>query len=106
MNINLKAKQFASYVKETPEFNAMYKSKMDLEKNKALKKKLDLYLSKKSSIYNRYDLDDVPKMLSRLNKEYEDFFNLPLISNHINNTKQFNEMMEKAYKVIESELLR
>ncbi|WP_042272977.1 YlbF family regulator [[Clostridium] dakarense] len=47
MDINHKAREFASYVKNTKEFKAMNKSKADLDKNRSLKKKLDSYVNKK-----------------------------------------------------------
>ncbi|MEG1363554.1 MAG: YlbF family regulator [Clostridia bacterium] len=106
MDINNKAREFASYVKNTKEFKDMNKSKSDLEKNRSLKKKLDSYINKKNNIYSNYRIDDASIKINQLNQEYSDFFNLPLIDNYMQNTKQFNSMMEQLYKTIEKELLK
>ncbi|MBO3445605.1 MULTISPECIES: YlbF family regulator [Clostridia] len=106
MDINHKAKEFASYVKNTKEFKAMNKSKADLDKNRSLKKKLDSYINKKNSIYSNYRMEDASIKMNQLNQEYSDFFNSPIVSNYMQSTKQFNSMMEQLYKTIEKELLR
>ena len=106
MDINQKAKEFANYIKNTHEFKYMNKCKMDIDKNKALKKQFDSYLNKKNMIYSRYKVEDAKTKLENLNREYDTFFNLPLISNYMEATKEFNLMMEKLYKTIEKELMR
>jgi len=106
MDINQKARDFANYVKNTSEFKTMNKSKMDLEKNRNLKKQLDSYINKKNIIYSNYKIEDASKRISQLNRDYNDFFNLPLVSNYMQATKQFNSMMENLYKSIEKELLK
>lgn len=106
MDINQKAREFADYVKNTSEFKTMNKSKMDLEKNRTLKKQLDSYINKKNTIYSNYKIEDASKKISQLNRDYHDFFNLPLVLNYMQATKQFNSMMEHLYKSIEKELLK
>ncbi len=106
MNINQKAKEFATYVRNSDEFKAMAKSKLELEKNRTLKKQLDNYLNKKSSIYSNYRMEDAAKMMVKLNTEYEDFFNLPLVYKYMLATKDFNSLMEGLYKTIEKELIK
>jgi cell fate (sporulation/competence/biofilm development) regulator YmcA (YheA/YmcA/DUF963 family) len=106
MDINQKAREFADYVKNTSEFKIMNKSKMDLEKNRTLKKQLDSYINKKNTIYSNYKIEDASKRISQLNRDYHDFFNLPLVLNYMQATKQFNSMMENLYKSIEKELLK
>lgn len=106
MDINQKAREFADYVKNTSEFKIMNKSKMDLEKNRTLKKQLDSYINKKNTIYSNYKIEDASKKISQLNRDYHDFFNLPLVLNYMQATKQFNSMMESLYKSIEKELLK
>jgi len=106
MDINQKAREFADYVKNTSEFKTMNKSKMDLEKSRTLKKQLDSYINKKNTIYSNYKIEDASKKISQLNRDYHDFFNLPLVLNYMQATKQFNSMMEHLYKSIEKELLK
>lgn len=106
MDINHKAKEFASFVKSTNEFKTMNKCKTELEKNRSIKKKLDLYINKKNSIYSNYRMEDASIKMNQLNQEYNDFFNLPLVSSYMQSTKQFNSMMEQLYKTIEKELLK
>ncbi len=106
MDINQKARDFANYVKNTSEFKTMNKSKMDLERNRTLKKQLDSYINKKNTIYSNYKIEDASKKISQLNRDYYDFFNLPLVLNYMQATKQFNSMMENLYKSIEKELLK
>lgn len=106
MNINQKAKEFASYVKSTDEFKYMNKCKADLEKNRSLKKQLDIYISKKNNICSRNSIDEAPIKLSQLNKSYVEFFNNTVVAEYMNATKDFNSMMESLYKTIEHELLK
>ncbi len=106
MDINSKAKEFANFIKNTNEFKDMNKSKINLEKNRNLKKQLDAYINKKNTIYSNYRMEDASKKILQLNKEYSDFFNLPSVSNYMKYTKQFNSMMENLYKSIEKELLK
>ncbi|MGL6105284.1 YlbF family regulator [Romboutsia sp.] len=106
MDINQRAKEFSYYVKNTPEFKALNKSKTDLEKNKSIKKQFDVYITKKNSIYSNYTIEDAARKMNLLNKDYEDFFNLPLVSNYVKTTKQFNIMMENLYNIIERELIK
>lgn len=106
MDINEKAKELAYYIKGTKEFKTMNKYKNELEKNKSLKKHLDTYLSKKNQIYSRYKIDDANKRVSKLDKEYINFFNDPLVTNYMNSTNKFNSMMKKIYSSIENELLK
>lgn len=106
MDINQRAKEFAYYIRNTPEFKAMNKSKLDLEKNKSIKKQFDTYINQKNNIYSNYSIEDASKKLSILNSNYKDFFSIPLVSNYINKTKQFNSMMENLYNTIEKELLK
>lgn len=106
MDINKKAKEFATYIKNTDEFKLMNKCKRDLDKNRSIKRQFDTYLSKKNNIYSNNDMKDVSRRINTLNKEYEDFFNLPLVSSYMESTKKFNAMMEYLYKTIEKELLK
>ena len=106
MDINQKAKELAYYIKGTREFKTMSKYKEELEKNKSLKKHLDAYLNKKNQIYSRYKIDDANKRISKLDKEYINFFNDPLVTNYMNSTNEFNSMMKKIYSSIENELLK
>jgi len=106
MNINQLSKEVALFIKNTNEFKAMNKSKLELDKNKIIKKQFDMYISKKNSIYSNYTLDDASKKINQLNRDYNDFFNLPLVSNYIQKTKEFNNMMENFYKSIEKEILK
>ena len=106
MDINQKAREFAYCVKNTDEFKTMNKTKADLEKNRTLKKQLDNYINKKNAIYSNYRIEDASKKISQLNREYHDFFNLPLVLNYMQATRQFNSMMENLYKSIEKDLLR
>ena len=62
--------------------------------------------NKKNNIYSSYTLEDASKKLNQLNRDYNDFFNLPLVSNYMQKTKEFNSMMENFYKLIEKELLK
>lgn len=106
MDINQKSKEFAQYIKSTNEFKNMYKNKYDLERNKTLKKQLDNYINKKNTIYSNYKMEDASKKISELNRDYHDFFNLPLVANYMQSTREFNSLMEKLYKLIESELVK
>ncbi|MGL5348033.1 MAG: YlbF family regulator [Peptostreptococcaceae bacterium] len=106
MNINLKAKEFATYIKSTDEFRNMNKCKNDLEKNRSAKRQFDNYISKKNTLFSNYTMEDASRKLQVLNKEYETFFNSPLVANYLESTKQFNYMMETLYKTIEKELLK
>ena len=106
MDINQKAKEFASYIKNTNEFKYMNKCKVDIEKNRSLKKQFDSYINNKHSIYSRYSIDDASYKIKSLNKEYDTFFNLPLVSNYMKATQEFNNMMENLYKTIEKELIK
>lgn len=106
MEINRKAKDFASYIKTTDEFKHMNKCKQDLDKNRSLKNQLNSYITKKNTIYSSYRMDDATKKMNSLNQEYESFFNLPLVSNYMSATREFNSMMENLYKTIEQELLK
>lgn len=106
MDINQKAKELAYYIKGTREFKTMDRYKQELEKNKSLKRHLDTYLNKKNQIYSRYKIDDANKRVSKLDKEYINFFNDPLVTNYINSTNEFNAMMKKIYSSIENELLK
>ena len=90
MNINQLSKEVALFIKNTNEFKAMNKSKLELDKNRNLKKQFDMYINKKNSIYSNYTLDDASKKINQLNRDYNDFFNLPLVSNYIQKTKEFN----------------
>lgn len=106
MNINQLSKEIASFIKNTEEFKAMNRSKLELDRNKNIKKQFDMYINKKNSIYSNYSLEDASKKINQLNVDYSDFFNLPTVSNYIQKTKEFNTMMENFYKSIENELLK
>lgn len=106
MDINQKAKELAYYIKGTREFKTMDRYKEELEKNKSLKRHLDAYLNKKNQIYSRYKIDDANKRISKLDKEYINFFSDPLVTNYMNSTNEFNSMMKKIYSSIENELLK
>ena len=106
MNINQLSKEVALFIKNTDEFKAMNKSKLELDKNKNLKRQFDMYINKKNNIYSSYSLEDASKKINQLNTNYNDFFNLPIVSNYIKNTKEFNNMIESFYKSIEKELLK
>ena len=98
MNINQLSKEVALFIKNTNEFKSMNKSKLELDKNKNLKRQFDMYINKKNNIYSSYTLEDASKKLNQLNRDYNDFFNLPLVSNYMQKTKEFNSMMENFYK--------
>ena len=106
MDINQKSKDLAYYIKGTREFKSMNKNKEELEKNKSLKKHLDSYLNKKNQIYSRYKIDEANKRATKLDKEYINFFNDPLVTKYMNSTNEFNAMMKKIYSTIEDELLK
>ena len=106
MNINLKAKEFATYIKSTDEFKNMNKCKNDLERSRSTKRQFDNYISKKNSLFSNYTMEDAYRKLQVLNKEYEAFFSSVLVANYLESTKQFNSMMESLYKIIEKELLK
>lgn len=106
MDINQKAKELASYIRSTKEFKEMNKYKDELERDKSLKRNLDSYVSKKNQIYSRYKIDDANKRVSKLDKEYNNFFNNPTVNNYLNSTNNFNSMMKNIYSAIEKELLK
>lgn len=106
MNISKLSKEVASFIKNTDEFKAMNKCKLELDKNKNLKRQFDMYINKKNNIYSNYTLEDASNKINQLNRDYNDFFNIPTVSNYIEKTKAFNSMMENFYKSIEKELLR
>ena len=106
MNINDKAKDLALCIRSTNEFKLMNKAKKDLDRNLALKKQFDEYLKKKKNIYSRYKIEDASKKVSQLNRDYDKFFNHPLVSNYMKANRNFNTMMENLYKKIESELTK
>lgn len=106
MNINQLSKEVALFIKSTDEFKSMNKSKLELDKNKNLKRQFDMYVNKKNSIYSNYSLEDASKKINQLNRDFDDFFNLPTVSNYIKKTKEFNNMIENFYKSIERELLK
>ncbi|WP_199874224.1 YlbF family regulator [Paraclostridium bifermentans] len=66
----------------------------------------DEYVKKKNLIYSRYKIEDASKKISQLNRDYDKFFNHPLVSNYMNANRNFNMMMENLYKQIESELTK
>ncbi len=51
MNINQFSKEVASFIKNTDEFKAMNKSKLELDKNRNLKRQFDMYINKKNNLY-------------------------------------------------------
>ncbi|MEG2788994.1 MAG: YlbF family regulator [Romboutsia sp.] len=106
MNINDKAKELALCIKNSNEFKTMDKSKKDLDKNIVLKKQFDEYIKRKNLIYSRYKIEDASKKISQLNRDYDKFFNHPLVSNYMRANRNFNNMMENLYKQIEKELTR
>ncbi len=106
MNVNAKSKEFARFIKSTEEFKQLKKSRDELNKNKSLKRKLDTYVSKKNTLFSRYDYDTASKNLTTLNNDFKDFFALPVVSNYLDSSKKFNSMMETVYKSIEEELLK
>lgn len=106
MNINDKAKDLALCIRSTNEFKAMNKAKKDLDRNSNLKKQFDEYVKRKNNIYSRYKIEDASKKISQLNRDYDKFFNHPLVSNYMNANRNFNIMMEKLYKQIETELTK
>ena len=106
MNINQLSKEVASFIKNTDEFKAMNRSKLELDRNRNIKRQFDMYINKKNNIYSNYSLEDASKKVNQLNVDYSDFFNLPAVSNYIQKTKEFNTMMENFYKSIEKELLK
>ena len=79
MNINQFSKEVASFIKSTNEFKAMNKSKLELDKNRNLKKQFDMYINKKNSIYSNYTLEDASIKIAQLNRDYNDFFNNPIV---------------------------
>lgn len=106
MDINKKSREFAQYVKNTDEFKYMNQCKQELEKNRSAKNQLNSYINKKNSIYSTYRIEDANKKINSLNQEFESFFSMPLVSNYMSATKDFNLMMDKIYKIIEQELLK
>lgn len=106
MNINDKTKDLALCIRNTSEFKTMNKAKKDLDRNSTLRKQFDEYVKKKNLIYSRYKIEDASKKISQLNRDYDKFFNHPLVSNYMNANRNFNTMMENLYKQIESELTK
>ncbi len=105
MNINNKAIEFATFIKNTDEYKNLQKCKYELDKNRNLKRQLDTYINKKNNIYSNNKIEDASKKIATLNNEYNDFFNYPLVSKYMIASKNFNSMMENLYKLIEKELL-
>ncbi|GAA0861462.1 YlbF family regulator [Paraclostridium tenue] len=106
MNINEKAKELAFCIRSSNEFKSMNKAKKELDKNASLKKQFDEYVKKKNLIYSRYKIEDASKKISQLNREYDKFFNNPLVCNYMKSNRSFNTMMENLYKQIENELTK
>ncbi|GAA0709346.1 hypothetical protein GCM10008904_20190 [Paraclostridium ghonii] len=106
MNINDKAKDLALCIRSTNEFKSMNKAKKELDRDSSLKKQFDEYVKRKNHIYSRYKIEDASKKISQLNRDYDKFFNHPLVSNYMYANRNFNTMMENLYKQIESELTK
>ena len=100
------AKKLANYIKETSEFKNMKRNKIELEKNKTLKKQLDLYLNKKNEIYSKNNIKDSSRLISNLQDEFSEFFKNPVVNNYFESNKKFNNLMNSIYKSIENELLK
>jgi cell fate (sporulation/competence/biofilm development) regulator YlbF (YheA/YmcA/DUF963 family) len=107
MDVTKNAKALASSIKMSREFIELNSSKAIVEKNRNLKKQLDSYLYKQNTIYSRYQPgQQMEEKLAQLNKEYENFFRSSEVNNYLLAAQKFNEMMEKIYKYIESELTK
>lgn len=106
MDASKKAREFASFVRSTDEFKLMNKYKLEIDKNKSLKRQLDSYINKKNNIYSSYRMEDASRKINQLNNDYSTFFEIPVISNYMQATKEFNTMMEQLYKIIEKELIK
>ncbi len=106
MSLNTKAREFALSIRNSNEFKSMYKAKKELDKNPSLKKQFNEYSKKKNLIYSRYKIEDASKKISQLNRDYDKFFNHPLVFDYMNANRTFNTLMENIYKQIESELTK
>lgn len=106
MNLNQKAIELARLIKSTDEYKRMNYYKQEIEKNKALKKNLDSYLSKKDKIYSKNKIDEAAKKISRLDIEYAKIFETPIVKKYFQSTQEFNLLMQGIYKSIEKELLK
>ena len=51
----------------------MNKSKLELDKNRNLKRQFDMYINKKNNLYSNYSLEDASKKVNQLNRDYNDF---------------------------------
>ena len=47
-----------------------------------------MYINKKNNLYSNYSLEDASKKVNQLNRDYNDFFNLPVVSNYIQKDKR------------------
>ncbi|MFI3210328.1 MAG: YlbF family regulator [Peptostreptococcaceae bacterium] len=104
--VNKKSVDLANEIKNTKEFKEMHKNKLELEKNRTLKKQLDSYVKSKNSIYSSYKLKDASNKMNDLNKEYASFFRNQIVVKYLNSNKAFNELMDSIYKDIEKQLLK
>ena len=106
MNINKKAYDFALFIKSTDEFKNLQRYKLEIDKNKVLKRQLDSYINQKNDIYSKYDASSSRKLILKLDDKYSDFFKSPIVSKYIEATNEFNKMMQDLYSLIEKELLK
>ena len=84
----------------------MNRYKIQIEKNKNIKRQLDSYLNKKDKIYTKHKIDEANRKVSQLDREYSKVFQNPLVENYFKSTQNFNLLMQSIYKSIEEELLR
>ncbi|ACL77188.1 YlbF family regulator [Ruminiclostridium cellulolyticum] len=105
MNIGDKAKELTNAVMGTKEYIELKQAKSVIDKNKALRSKIEDFKKKEDSLYKgKLSSNDAQKRAAELNKIFENLNNIPEVSRFVNAEKSFNDMLQKIYRQVNDTL--
>lgn len=101
MGLYEKARELAASVKATREFAELKRAKADIDRNRELKREVDTFVKRQTEIFtSNKSQREVEAKVAELNKKFQSLSKIPEVTRFLNAGKEFNNMMARAYKMI------
>lgn len=105
MGINEKARELASAIMGTREYNELKQARNAIDSKREVKSKMDDFKAREKSLYDtRLSPKDAEAKAAELNKLFQDLSKIPEVDRYIKAEKEFTNVLNQAYKTVSDTL--
>jgi cell fate (sporulation/competence/biofilm development) regulator YlbF (YheA/YmcA/DUF963 family) len=100
MGLNDKARDLASLIKNTAEFNELRQAKSYIDRNRSLRAEMDEYDRKQTAIFSGKYSGNAEAGMRELGRKFENMSKIPEVDRYLKAARAFNDVLAGVFKTI------